>query len=77
MGGCYHGAIFTGAYLCYVCPPLVFLGSFELPEAMQGALWLCKIAGWFRALPGRRSILTFWYISMSKDGKDIWWQRWE
>lgn len=57
---------------------LSFWAQFEALEAMQGAHWLCKAAGWLRALPGRRrSVLTFCCISTPKDGKGVWWQRWE
>lgn len=57
---------------------LSFWAQFEALEAMQGARWLCKAAGWLRALPGRRrSVLTLCCTSTPKDGKGVWWQRWE
>lgn len=60
-------AVNTGLFLqVHVCVLLALHLSFwvhlEVLEVIQGALWLCKTAGWLRALPGRRSVLTFWYI---------------
>lgn len=64
----------TGLFLQVdVCVLLALHLSFwvhlEVLEVMQGALWLCKTAGWLRALPGRRSVLTFRSVPHPRMGK--------